>query len=189
VTKASKRELSVLIVNFALSFRACRWPCSTLPFRLGGAFIRTLYYGKCRTKFCTKCLALRTSDLAKQLIERLTGVAIGSNAYEKQTPQTKVVSDADCQSTLRTPNQLILQIVWNGNAVHRKCPSKQAEQGRQRLTKIRVSLSPYLPTASLPLSYYGKSAAKFLTTSIQNANLRGRKHARPLCVSYYILFI
>ena len=84
--KASKRELSVLIVNFALSFRACSWPCSTSPVRLGVAFICTLYYGKCRTKFSDKVLGIMNIDLAKQVIERLTGVATGSNAYEKHAP-------------------------------------------------------------------------------------------------------
>jgi hypothetical protein len=80
VTKASKRELFAFIANFALSFRACSWPCSTLPLRLGGAFTCTLYYGKCRTKFPDKVLGVLNINLAKRVIEHLTGVATGSNA-------------------------------------------------------------------------------------------------------------
>ena len=40
----------------------------------------TPYYGKCRTKFPDKVLGVLNIDLAKRVIQHLTGVATGSNA-------------------------------------------------------------------------------------------------------------
>src|SRR5438034_3841423 len=46
----------------------------------GGALTCTPYYGKCRTKFPDKVLGVLNIDLAKRVIQHLTGVATGSNA-------------------------------------------------------------------------------------------------------------
>ena len=48
-----------------------------------------------------------------------------------------------------------------------------------KIDQNRVSLSRYLPLSALPLTLYGKSAVKFLATSIQNANL-ARAEARAV---------
>jgi hypothetical protein len=80
ILKTSKRELF-----------------GTLPFRLAGALTCTPYYGKCRTKFPDKVLGVLNIDLANRVIQHLTGVATGSNAQQKHTPQTKVASDAGCR--------------------------------------------------------------------------------------------
>jgi hypothetical protein len=53
---------------------------ATLPFRLGSPLTCTPYYGKCRTKFPDKVLGVLNIDLAKRVIQHLTGVATGSNA-------------------------------------------------------------------------------------------------------------
>jgi len=64
-------------------------------------------------------LGVLNIDLAKQIIERLTGVARGSNAQEKHTAETKVAPDAGCRSTLGTHNGLLLQMDGNRDAVYR----------------------------------------------------------------------
>jgi hypothetical protein len=112
---------------------------------------------ECRTKFPDKVLGVLNIDLAKRVIQYLTGVATGSNAQQKHTPQTKVAGDAGCRSTLRTHNRLLLRMEGNRNAVHRNAQVKRQNEALQ--------------------PFYGKCAVKFLTISIQNANL-ARAEAR-----------
>jgi hypothetical protein len=93
--------------------------------------LSTSYYGKCRTKFPDKVLGLLKIDLARQVTERLTGVARGSNAQEKHTPETKIATEADCRSTTGTHNALLLQIDGNRGFVHRNAQveGRTSEQG------------------------------------------------------------
>src|SRR5262249_37586696 len=111
-------------------------------------------------RFPSRCASAIQIDLAKRVIERLAGVAAGTNGYGKHTPQTKIGSQADCRSTLRTYNRLLLRIHGKNNAVHRNTQVKRRNKGT-RLTRIEY-LSRYSPLPFL-LPFYGKSAAKFLT--------------------------
>src|SRR6266576_7077010 len=98
-----------------------------------------------------KVLGVLNIDLAKRVIQHFTGVATGSNAWQKHTPQTKVASDAGCRSTLRTHNRLLLQIEANRNAVHRNAQVKRQNEGA-RLTKIESLSLPLSTTVSPPFN-------------------------------------
>ena len=74
-------------------------------------------------------------NLTKQIVERLTGVAISVETHGEHTPETKIASDAHCRSTLRTDNRLLLQMDPNRNAIHQNSEVNNQNQ-RGTLTRI-----------------------------------------------------
>jgi hypothetical protein len=169
-----------LIVNFALSFRACSWPCSTLPFRLGGSLMYSLLR-KMPDQVAEKGLGYKhRSSLRRSSSVSLVSLVSPQTAMPRKSMHLRQSSramrtvDPHCGHTTGSSCRYMeTEMLFIRNP--RETGGTKRGEDRPKIEHLSA-LTSRLP---LPLSYYGKPGTKFLTTQSRIRISPERKHARP----------
>ena len=128
-------------------------------------------------------LGVLNIDLGKRVIQHLTGVATGSNAWQKHTPQTKVASDAGCRFHIADTQPAPFADGRKQKCCSSECSGEKAERG-SKIDQNRVSFSRYPRLSPLPLTFLRKACGEVPDDlnsereSRQSGSTRGQSHSR-----------